>query len=225
MKFLASATVAAILCALALWSQPALPRPIKPSGAAQYIERSAIACTGDAVTRQGHNLRGTLLCLWAQKGTIMPKLEGQSHRSRVEELFARRGLTIGRACRRLGVTETRFRAWLRGDESILSPAQLAFLAEMLGTAADYINPATPAPTSEALPLHVVQEINATIRSAKEAIGAIYALGDRLLQVAPGEEVEYAHSIDWGLQTLSNHAAVKLHDDLQNLEACIDERKA
>jgi hypothetical protein len=76
----------------------------------------------------------------------------------------------------------------------------------------------------AVPLHVVQEIHTTIRSAKEAIGALHALGDRLLQVAPGEQDEYAHSIDWGLRTLANHAACKLHDDLENLKATIQERK-
>jgi hypothetical protein len=76
----------------------------------------------------------------------------------------------------------------------------------------------------AVPLHVVQEIETTIRSARQAIGAINALGDRLMTVAPGDQNEYAHSIDWGLRTLANHAACKLHDDLENLKATIQERK-
>jgi hypothetical protein len=76
----------------------------------------------------------------------------------------------------------------------------------------------------AVPLHVVQEIETTIRSARQAIGAINALGDRLMTVAHGEQNEYAHSIDWGLRTLANTAACKLHDDLENLKATIQERK-
>lgn len=70
---LAIPTAIAILWALALGSQPALPPAINRSGVAQTFERSAIANPSDVGARQGPNLCGSLLCLGAQKGTIMPQ--------------------------------------------------------------------------------------------------------------------------------------------------------
>ena len=76
-----------------------------------------------------------------------------------------------------------------------------------------------------LPLHVVQQINVTIDSATQAIAVISALSDRLLIVTDattGME-EFAHRIDFGLNRIGTTTACKLHDDLQALKACLNQR--
>lgn len=68
-----------IMLAFALQGGPALTPAINRSGEVQQTEPSAIACTGDAVTRQGCNLRGWLLCLQAQKGHASWPRRGQHY--------------------------------------------------------------------------------------------------------------------------------------------------